>query len=305
MNLTLGLDWRRGYAPMAGLVTSFTSLSLQPTSGDIHDSLLFVGQPTMGLPGPSPQFNAVEFNAGTTIQRAVSRTSLNYIFNPPAFHTRCLFYISQREDSVIWSLGPGAHSPGSATWQVKLHLTQVGGKWVFYLEFWGGDPASPTLLAGFSSYIYSEITAGAWYDVVTSIPYTINLDYAHLCVNGSYVNSQNGYLISNDAAITMGSSFFSLADDDQYDGILGQTEGAFRFKGKIAHFAYSTSSLSSSDYDPSYPGEFSSSMLARLYGTAMTWASPFERPFRHRGDSGLKMRSSLKPKLGFTGASFR
>lgn len=304
MMMNMGLGWRRGYSAMAGLKSNFTHLPMQLLSGDRDANTLYINQPTAGVPGPNHSFNAVEFNKDTPIQRAVSKSQQFFISTPTAFHTRTLFYIEQLVETVIWALVP-AKSMNDVTVQFRLRLVYADSVWKFLFENLTGPASAPVTLWGLYSSFEYPITAPGWYNVITSIPYTVNSNYAHLYISDITGTSDNGYLSRPDNEPYQNLAlFFSVADDDLYDGILGQTEGAQRLVGKVADFAYSFSDLSSSDYDPGYPKEFSYDMVLRLCRTAFTQSSPFETPHKNLVNSKLSpnYRSSLQTQLGFRGS---
>jgi hypothetical protein len=303
MMMNLGLGWRRGYSAMAGLKSTFTHLPMQLLSGDSDSNTLYINQPTVGAPGPNLSFNAVEFNQGTAIERAVSRSNQFFISTPTAFHTRTLFYLTQLTETVIWALVP-AKSMDDVTVQFRLRLVYADSVWKFFFENLTGPATAPVTLWGLYSSADHPITVPGWYNVITSIPYTVNSNYAHIYVNDFGGGASNGYLDRPDNEPYQNLAlFFSVADDDLYDGILGQTEGARRLVGRVADFAYSFSDLLSSDYDPSYPKEFSTDMALRLYRSAFTQSSPFESPHKKIATPRMnpKYKNSLQTQLGFRG----
>lgn len=320
MMMNLGLGWRRGYSAMAGLKSSFIHLPMQLLSGDRDSSTLYINSPTVGVPGPNLSCTAVEFNHGTAIQRAVSRTNKFFISNPTDFHTHTLVYLEQLTDTVIWALVP-AKSMSDVTAQFRLRLKYLSAYslWVFAIELLtSGGSTSFVLHSRYAGYwdetdIENPVWVPApvfsvpgWYSIVTSLPYTTSsLASGRIFVNGDLGETCSGtYAITNGLPYQNLALFFSIADDDLYDGILGQTEGARRLVGRVAIFSHSVVNLSTLDTDSGNPRNFTRAMARKLYWTACTFSSPFEKPHQLSAKTRLAphYKNSLQTQLGFRGS---
>ena len=303
-NMNLRLGWRKGYAPLAGLASSFTVVpDLQILSGYENSGALYINEPTKGVAGPSLGLSAIEFNQGTPIQRAVSRTNYFFTGTPNALHAIAIFRLASLvDDTVIWALVPST-TMASIRGVFRLRLTQTdrgfGTRWYFVFERVNTSGTTTFQLWSSDSY---DIVAPNWFHVITSLPYNIGALYVDMYVNTVLSSSalMGTELAANGGSPLLNTALFTvLADDDQYDGIGGQTEGARRFAGRFAFFAISTSSLSASDTST---GEFSQEMANKLYGTAFNWASPMShisQPKKAFSSRRMGLAASNQLRLGF------
>ena len=306
MDFKLRLNRHRGYAPGGGLVTGFPALPMQLTTGDVDDTTLYINQPSVGLAGPSPQMLAVGFNAGTPIQRAVSRAvTTNLSGSAVAFHVRIVCQIQTLTPAILWAQ-TRPYSPENSTLGPRLwfrYESPYG--WVFVYENWWGTPDSPTLAfnlhSGYGGYSFSN---PGWYDVIVSISRSNYGDSAQLRVNGVKTHSRNGSLFSNAESGPLLTGYaWSVADSETYDGILGQTEGTNRFVGKVAYFSALIGNLLSADTGSSSYLVMTDNMAARLYSAVMCCSPPVQcadlTPRIHK--NGV-VNSLQRRRLGLSGA---
>lgn len=302
-NMDLRLGWRRGYAPLAGLSTVFSSIDLQMLSGFSTVDALYINKPTMGVSASNLGLNAMEFNSGSAIQRIVDRQGLTFSGTPSGFHTITIVYIpSLIDDTVIWALVPAKDmSLIRMTFKLSLQHRDRGDglRWQFVLDRLAGDGSEGFFLSSSPSL---TITAPSWYHIVTSLPYSSSSYYVDMYVNG-VINSWGGRGVdlyaAGGAPSESATLFWSLADDDQYDGILGQTEGARKLVGRLAYFGYRFGTLSGSDTSS---GEFEQQMVNRLYGTTFNWSSPMgyiPTPRRTVTPRSVGLAAKSQLRLGF------
>ncbi|MER2529176.1 MAG: hypothetical protein ABTR07_14730 [Candidatus Competibacter denitrificans] len=278
-NMDLSLGWRRGYAPTAGMTTTFDStLDMQLSSGFANASSLYVNNPTLAVAGPGLSLNAIEFNKGTSIQRVVSRSSALYPSTPSAWHIVLIVRPDQLAEMVIFAWVPSQNMAAiSATFRLCLIQNGWGAGSGWFFQFQRLDIAG-TAVFNMLSPQEIPITAGRWYFIVISLPYTQN-DYTVFMSVNEYAHYWNGWgteLFSyGGAPVTTYSYYKSIADDDQLDGISVALEGARRFVGRIAYFGYTFNPISLTD---SASRAFTDEMRNRFYWTNATLSSSLERP---------------------------
>lgn len=300
-NMDLGVGWRMRYTldvpRTAATAAEYGTLKMSgqnsPDSQKRWQDGNFdlINDPSCGVAGPGLALSAVEFNAGSRVQRAWSRDSQVFVSTPTGFNITLWFYALTLHEGVLFTLGGNKLNNGVAIRSegsnltyydgysgLKVALTKKNfddsdlGYWAIALE---GRAATGTLLFSRRTSSATAIEAGKWYHLAI----TTSRDYLseHSFI---YLNAEDAWGTTDWSALAGLSSIshlsVCLADYNQIDGINGGVEGQGRFVGRIAAFGANFSKcVTTSEGTDGYMPE---DRIRRQYWRGATFASPLARP---------------------------
>jgi hypothetical protein len=301
-NMDLSLGWRMLYAldvlrsGIIGAEYNTIRFNGQNSPGSPtrwqDGTFELMNDPTCGVAGPGLGMNAVEFNAGTRIQRGWDRTGQTFITAPNGFNMIAWFETPTLHEGMIFTVGGNKLHSGVAVASegsnltyydaypsLKIALTRLDylgndiGYWSIALE--SRSPVNGGINFFRQSSAMMPIEANRWYCLVITTNRNLISEHSFMYLNA--VDAWGTTDWSGMPALATGSYLsICIADLNQYTGINGGTEGQGRFVGRLAgvaiNFAKCVNTTEGTD------GYMPEDRIRRQYWRGATFGSPIMRP---------------------------